>query len=273
MTAEGINIEVPGGRLFGSRWPGVGDEAALVLLHAGVADRRSWVTAAPGITGFGPVISYDRRGFGETSPATVDFRHLDDLWAVLAATTDRPAWLVGSSVGGGLALDAALEHPERIAGLILIAPGITGAPDDYELDPDTVQLEAAMKAANAAGDLAGVNRFETWLWLDGPRGPESRVSGPVRELALSMNAVVLANDLPDDSGDSGIDTWSRLGELQVPTTIAWGDLDVPVLIGECDQAADLIPGARRYEVPGTAHFPYLEKPESLAELVGQALAR
>ena len=38
-----------------------------------------------------------------------------------------------------------------------------------------------MEAADTAGDLDEVNRLEAWLWLDGPAGPEGRVSGPVRE--------------------------------------------------------------------------------------------
>jgi pimeloyl-ACP methyl ester carboxylesterase len=264
-------IDVPGGQLHATRWPGDPDGPPLVLLHAGVADRRSWFEAAPGLTGYGSVIAYDRRGFGESRPSAGEFRHLDDLWYVLAATTERPAWLIGSSMGGGLALDAALEHPERLAGLVLIAPGIAGSPDEVELDADTERLEAALEAANEAGDRAEVNRLEAWLWLDGPAGPEGRVRGPVRDLALSMNAVVLANELPERTGGSGIDAWSRLGEVRLPTTIAWGDLDIPALIAECRLAADRIPGAHAAVIPGTAHLPYLEKPEGLAELVGQAL--
>jgi pimeloyl-ACP methyl ester carboxylesterase len=269
VTAEGLTIDVPGGRLHGSRWPGNPDGPPLVLLHSGVADRRGWVAAADGLTGYGEVIAYDRRGFGESAPTDGGFRHLDDLWAVLAATTDRPAWLIGNSIGGGLALDAALEHPERVAGLVLIAPGISGAPDEGELDADTIRLEAAMKAA---GDPDILNRYEMWLWLDGPAGPEGRVSGPARDLALAMNAVVLANDVDDATGATGIDAWARLGEVRVPTTVAWGALDVPLLITECRTAAARIPGARTVVLPGAAHFPHLERPQCLAELVGSALA-
>lgn len=268
MTAEALTIDVPGGRLYGSRWPGDPAGPPLVLLHAGVADRRGWVVAADGLTAHGEVVAYDRRGFGESPVSAEPFRHLDDLWAVLAATTDRPAWLVGNSMGGGLALDAALEQPERVAGLVLIAPGISGAPDEGELDADTARLEAAMKEA---ADPATVNRYETWLWLDGPAGPEGRVGGPARDLALAMNEIVLAHAGAEDDGGSGVDAWSRLGEVRVPTTIAWGALDVPLLIAECETAAARIPGARAVVIPGAAHFPHLERPGCLAELVAGAV--
>ena len=113
----GERFEVDG--LVGERWDGEG--TPVVLLHAGVADRRVWQDVVPRLSA--PVIAYDRRGFGETPPSPEPFTHLDDLLAVLDATVDGPAWLVGNSMGGALALDAAVSAPERIAGLVLIAPG------------------------------------------------------------------------------------------------------------------------------------------------------
>jgi pimeloyl-ACP methyl ester carboxylesterase len=60
-------------------------------------------------------------GFGETAPSAEEFSHVDDLLAVLDEVTDAPAWLVGSSVGGGVALDAAISALDRVAGLVLLA--------------------------------------------------------------------------------------------------------------------------------------------------------
>ena len=104
-----MRFEVTNGSvtLAGVRWEGEG--VPLVLLHAGVADRRGWREVAERLTT--PVIAYDRRGFGETPPSAEPFTHLDDLVAVLDATVDGPAWLVGNSMGGALALDAALTVP------------------------------------------------------------------------------------------------------------------------------------------------------------------
>ena len=121
------------------------DGVPVVLLHAGVAGRRGWHAVAERLPG--PVIAYDRRGFGETPPGPEGFTHLEDLLAVLDAQAGGPAWLVGNSMGGALALDAAVTAPERIAGLVLIAPAVGGQPDPDELDP---QMRRGMAAGSAA---------------------------------------------------------------------------------------------------------------------------
>ena len=171
------------------------DGPRVVLLHAGVADRRVWRDVAPALHERGAdVLAYDRRGFGETPWTDKPFRHVDDLLGLLG----EPAWLAGNSMGGALALEAALLAPEKVAGLVLIAPAVSGAPDPpvETLDADTARLVHAIMAADEAGDLEAVNRHEIHLWLDGPSSPEGRVGGGARELALDMNMVACARVRP-----------------------------------------------------------------------------
>lgn len=122
------------------------------------------------------MISYDRRGYGETPRSSTRFSNLDDLSVVLDELDEGSVWLLGNSMGGGLALDLALRAPDRVAGLILLSPAVSGAPEPA-LDPDTQRLSDLIDAALAAGDSDEVNRLETWLWLDGPSSPEGRVGG------------------------------------------------------------------------------------------------
>jgi pimeloyl-ACP methyl ester carboxylesterase len=269
MTRETLQFESGDARLFADRWPGTGP--TLVLLHAGVADRRSWYTTADRLAGLGTLIAYDRRGFGETPPSKSEFRHVDDLLAVLDEVADGPTWLVGSSMGGGLALDAALTYPEKIAGLILLAPAISGAPEEGPLDPDTQRLSDLMDAADEAGDLDEVNRLEAWLWLQGPNSPEDRVGGAARELALEMNSVVLRNEVPEGAGASGLKAWDRLESIRLPVTVAWGDLDLTPLVARCEVLSARLPRGRRRVLTGTAHLPYLERPELVAGVIRDAL--
>ena len=149
----------------------------MVLLHSGVTDRRSWYEVADRLAPSAAVVAYDRRGFGDTGPPATSFSHLDDLMAVLDAVSDRPVWLVGSSAGGGLALDATLAQPQRVAGLILLAPAVSGAPVS-SVDPATDRLDRLREAALTAGDLDAANRWDTWLWLDGAAELEGRVERP-----------------------------------------------------------------------------------------------
>ena len=269
MTYEPREIDAPGATLVADRWPGTG--ATIALLHAGVCDRRSWrdVGAQLGAAGR-DVVAYDRRGFGDVPPSGEAFRHVDDLLAVLdAVTPDAPAWLVGSSMGGGVALDAALEAPGRIAGLVLLAPAVSGDP---ELDEDAIiaatnGLAEAIDAAWTSGHADECNRLEVQLWLDGPTEPEGRVSGPARELALDMNRIVIANGEPEADGSSGLDAASRLHEIAIPSVVACGDLDITLKVQRSRELAAALPSARYRSLSGRAHLPYLESPDEISALI------
>ena len=267
---ERVEIAADGATLVGDRWRGAG--ATVVLLHAGVCDRRCWreVGALLGAAGR-DVVAYDRRGFGDVPPAGEPFRHVDDLLAVLdAVSPDAPAWVVGSSMGGGVALDGALAAPGRVAGLVLLAPTVSGdpEPDEDAYVAATNGLAEAIDTAWTAGDMDTCNALEVRLWLDGPAGPEGRVSGPPRELALAMNRIVLANDASaEHDGASGLDAASRLPEIQIPVTVACGDLDVPMKLERSAGLAAALPNATYRTLPGRAHVPYLEAPDEVAALL------
>lgn len=156
MAAARVEIAVGGATLVGDRWMGAG--APIVLLHAGVCDRRGWREVGLRLGAAGrDVVAYDRRGFGEVPPAGGRFRHLDDLLAVLdAVSPDVPAWLVGSSMGGEVALDAALEAPERVAGLVLLAPAVSGDPE-----PDEETYNAA---TDGLADAQSMRRGRPATW-------------------------------------------------------------------------------------------------------------
>lgn len=266
-----VRIEIAAGEatLIGDRRPG--DGATVLLLHAGVCDRRCWREVGAAVSAAGrDVVAFDRRGFGEVPPADGPFRHVDDLLAVLEATSPgEPAWLVGSSMGGAVALDAALEAPGRVAGLVLLAPAVSGdpEPDDETVIAETNGLAEAIDAAWTAGDMEACNRLEAHLWLDGPAGPEGRVGGAARELALDMNRIVLANGESEADGASGLDAAGRLHEIAIPAIVACGELDVPFKRRRSAELAAALPSATYVSLPGRAHLPYLEAPGEIADLL------
>ena len=266
--AERFDVSRRGASLAGERWPG--GAQTVLLLHEGVADRRGWAEVAGLLAPELTVVAYDRRGYGQTPVSTEPFSHLDDLLAVLDHAGVGPVWLADASAGGGLALDAALVAPRRVAGLVVMGTAVSGAPEPA-LDADTKRFELLLEKAYAIRDADEINRLETWLWLDGPGQPEGRVGGAARKLALDMNAVIIANAVPETEGAAGVDAWHRLAEIKVPVTVACGDLDAPFLVDHCRLLAGRLPAARHHVLACMAHQPYLESAGTIAQLIRSAV--
>lgn len=260
-------FEVTSGRarLAGERAGAAGP--TVVLLHAGVADRRGWASVVPALSQSAIVVSYDRRGYGETQYEAEPHGHVDDLLAVVRDQTDGPVWFLGSSQGGRIAIDLTLREPQHVAGLVLVAPAVSGGePEDEDLTEAEARLDALIEAAEEADDLDAVNRYEAHLWLDGPAQPEGRVGGEARTLFLDMNGFALAVPDPGDTREPP-SALERLGELSVPTLVAWGDLDLEQVKRRSAQVAREVPGAESHVFESTAHMPYLERPGEVAERV------
>jgi pimeloyl-ACP methyl ester carboxylesterase len=243
----------------------------VLLLHAGVADSRSWAGVVDVLAPTRQTITFDRRGFGRTRYGPEPHSHVDDALAVLDHVGVDAAALVGNSMGGHTALDLALAHPERVTALVLIAPGVRGAPDPGELSPPEKALADAIDAAEAAGDLAEVNRLEAQVWLDGPTAPEGRVGGAARELFLDMNAIALAASDPGPEAELP-SAWDRLAEIGVPTLAIVGALDFEEELTTCTALAAAVPGARLEVIPGVAHLPQMEADPTAFDLIDDFLA-
>lgn len=240
----------------------VGSGTPVVFLHSNVCDRRMWRPQLDSIGVTHKVVAYDRRGFGETRAEREDFSARADLVAVLDATADgQPAILVGCSLGGRIALDAALRQPEHVRALVVIAPNVAGAPEPI-YTPELEKLMGKSKDAEASGDLDRVNAMKARLWLDGPLAPEGRIAGPVRDLLLDMNGIALRAS-PVGSDVDIPPFFHRLAEITVPTLVVWGDLDFPHVQERCRHVAATVPGGSGHEMIGTAHLPSLDRPAEI----------
>lgn len=251
-----------------------GTGPALVALHAGVADHRVWEGCQTQWTAAGwRVISYDRRGFGQSSWQPERFSHVDDLFAVMDACAVDQAVLVGNSQGGRIAIEAALGAPGRVTGLVLVAPAISGQPsmDPTTFSPQLTDLDKELDAAEEAGDTPLVNELEARLWLDGPEQPQGRVGGPARDLFLDMNGRALsAPDVGEDIWDTS--AWEQVDQLSAPTLLITGAYDLAPMNDRLARAAGRIPQVSQVQMQ-TAHLPMLEDPVSFLQVVSPFLHR
>lgn len=124
----------------------------VVLVHGGLGDLRMWDGVVPLLAVSHRVVRFDVRGFGRTETAVGKFSPHEDIRAMLDALGIESAALVGLSLGGRIVLDAALELPERVSALVLVAPGVNGLPLEgvYTEEQDREFDEALARAATSS---------------------------------------------------------------------------------------------------------------------------
>ena len=241
-----------------------GSGLPLVMLHAGIADSRMWEPQVAAFSEHFDVVRPDRRGFGESTLPPARWSPVADVLALMNELHLKPAHLVGCSIGGRLAIDFALDHPERISKLVLVGPGVGGANfgDRY---PD---LWKEVSDADEAHDMTALNQAEMHLWLDGPRRPRGYVAQPLRDLFLDMNGRSLQHDHESAATDE-IDppAIGRLHEITAPTLVIVGDEDVPPIMDTIELLMKEIPHAQKAVIHDAAHLPNLEHPTEFNRLV------
>jgi 3-oxoadipate enol-lactonase len=254
-------VPVTGGQLA---YDVEGEGPPLVLVHAGICDRRMWDGVWQTLAARHRVVRYDARGFGESGPATASFSPRADLVALLDhAGIDRAA-LCGVSFGGRIALETALEYPQRVGALALVC-----CTADWDTAPG--DLVARMEEADEAGEEGDVERaveLELRIWLDGHGRPEP-VDPTVREAVQAMNLRAWSLGLESTGTSVALvpPASLRLASVGVPTLVAAGEYDVPYMTESCRSLAATIPGAHFELVGGAAHLPPLERPAVFASLL------
>lgn len=241
----------------------------LVLLHAGICDSRMWDDQFAAFAERHRVVRYDLRGFGRSPMVAGPYAHRRDLLGLLDHLGIARAHLVGCSMAGGVALDFAIEHPERVSALVLVGAAIGG----HQLSGDPPPQWAALVAAEEAGDLERVAELEVAIWVDGAGQRPDRVPGALREKVRAMNLQALRTP-PGLGQEERLDppAVGRLGEVRAPTLVIIGDLDQPGFITRSDLLASGIPGARKVVMTGAAHLPSMERPTEFNRLVLDFLA-
>ena len=162
---------------------GLTGSTPLVLLHAGIADRRCGTPSAAA-DGWPRRRPRDLRGFGESAERpTGPWSPRADVLETLDPLGIERAHLVGCSFGAGVAVELALERPAAVASLVLAAPGGSLITERTEELAAFWELEGK---AVEAGDLDGAAEANVVAWVDGPhRGPDV-VPAAVRDAVRTM---------------------------------------------------------------------------------------
>lgn len=211
------------------------------------------------------VTAYDHRGVGRSSRVDVPFtlaELADDAAGLLDALGIESAHVVGVSMGGMVAQQLALRHPDRVRTLV-IGCSYAGGEGSALTPPENGQRLAE---AWLSGDRERALRVGWDINVSGPFAERPGEYERWREMALALR-VPLAIIMLQIQAIGGHDVSERLGEVSVPTLVVHGTEDRMLPPANSRVIAERIPGARLVELEGVGHLFWWEQPERSAELV------
>lgn len=249
-------VEVSGGML----WYEVrGQGSNLVFLHDGLLPSETWDAQIPFFSRSFRTVRYDRRGYGRSEPPQGAYSDVEDLAAVFAALSIDRAVLVGCSNGAKLAVDFTLAHPERVEGLVLVGPVVSGMPYSEHMLRRGLENFRPMFREQSLEKL-----IEAWV-----QDPYFVASGnaPAKErlrelLTRFPGALTVRESRPPERP-----ALPRLGEVRKPALLVVGAADIPDVHAHAGALEAGIDRARRVVVPGAGHLVHMEAPERFNETV------
>jgi pimeloyl-ACP methyl ester carboxylesterase len=251
-----------------------------VLVHGFTGSRDDWKEVLPPLAKHGRTVALDQRGHGGSSnpgdPAGYRFAQLrDDLVGFFDALGIERCDLLGHSMGGAVALRVVLDHPERVASLVLMdtaaEPLATGARRFFEAGARIAReqgMEALYQASRAAAER-DPNRppsVERCIERMTPEVHWSRIQAKLS----AMDPVAFGSIGAELTSSAGVS--DRLGEIRCPTTVLVGSEDT-AFRHPSDALARAIAGARQVVIANAAHCPQLENTEAWLAAVEGHLAR
>ena len=263
-------VELDNGLTVHLRDEGPRDAPAIVLLHGSNADLHTWQPWVDDLKSDYRVIRFDQIGHGLTGPAADEDYSLDAFLADVDAVADRLGLerftLAGNSMGGWIAMGYAIEHPERLDGLVLVDAGgagiereggsniaftlarvpVLGAAMSQLLPRSLVEKSLSQSVTNqAVVTPAAVDRYWELARYPGNRAAtRARFSQPRK-----------AYDPAD------------IARVEVPALVMWGEEDSLIPYEAAGWYMEHLPNATLANYPGIGHLPMEEAPaRSVADL-------
>ncbi len=251
-------VDVNGARLW---YDEAGDGPAVLLLHGGLGDSRLWEPVVPFLAERFRTIRTDLRFFGRSTGPAAPWSWQDDAVGLLDALGIERAAVVGLSMGGKIALDLALAHPDRLWAVAGVAPALGG----HDGAAYSAEQEARYESAEAAGDLEAAMAIDFEVWA--PLGADE-------EIRRLWRATPDASPPPDGAelrGPAGAPAKERLGELAVPTLVVTAKHDPTGFREIGPLVASAAPDARHVELDSD-HYVTLREPDLLSSVLLEFLS-
>jgi pimeloyl-ACP methyl ester carboxylesterase len=237
-------------------WHEIGRGRPLVLVHGLADDHRAWRKTIPGLALDHRVILYDLRGHGESGVGRPDgtLAQLSaDLIALMDAISLSSATIAGFSLGGTIAMRAALDHPQRVAGLALVSTSSrvgAAAQAWYQARSDLARAGGAELRATLDRDTEDVYRRQPAEIADGIMIRRQSTADP-GGYANACRAMSRLHDEPLDP---------ELPQISAPTVVLTGEDDQHCPPRAAQIIASGIPGSSLHILAATGHAAPVERP-------------
>ncbi len=246
---------------------GTGD-IPLVMVHGSWLNRRNWDFAVPRLADSFRVLTYDRRGHGESERPSGQGsvrENVADLAALIEHLGLVPAWVAGSSFGGSITLRLAGKRPDLLRGITAHEPPLFSlAATDPAVAPmieEDMRSDAAAAERIASGDHAGAaeqfaEALQPGLWTEFP--PEIRQ-------AMIENAPAFLDEANDPDFYAFDLEWIR--DFPHPALLTQGDQSPPQYAAVIPKLAEALPSVEVRTVTGVGHAAHVEDPEAYVKAV------
>jgi pimeloyl-ACP methyl ester carboxylesterase len=248
-----------------------GEGPTVMLIHGYGESLLSWHSVFDRLSRRADVVAIDLPGSGLSSKPAHGYA-TDSLGSVVLRALDalgiEEAILVGHSLGGAVAMAAAVAAPTRVRGLVLIDPAVATTP--WVLRPSSSSALTPLAVRRAIAQYATLRTRLTGAHDPGWLGELDSALGydPAADPAYSVALESLLREF-----DFGYLNAARSLRLRMPILILWGEYDplLPVRAGRA--LADLLPGASFEIIPRSWHRPHVERPGDVASRIARFLDR
>jgi pimeloyl-ACP methyl ester carboxylesterase len=229
----------------------------LICVHGAGGTHNNWGYQLRGLSDIAQVYTLDLPGHGRSAPPGHDTiaGYAAAVRAFFDALGLARAALAGHSMGGAVALQAALDAPERVVGLGLVGTG------------GRMRVAPAILAGLDGDRLATIRTIVEYSYA--PDAPERMRRQAEEAYALCDPAVYRGDYLACDA----FDVLMRLGEIGCPTAVVCGTADRMTPPKYAEVLRDRIRGATLSLIPGAGHMTPIERPAEVSAALGELVAR
>ena len=255
----------------------VGHGDALLLIHGMAGSSNTWRAVLPQLSKKYRVIAPDLLGHGNSAKPRADYSlgafavWLRDLLDELGVTR---ATVIGQSLGGGVAMQFAYQHPDYCERLVLIGSGGLGPDLSWTLRLLSAPgAEFILPAIAPQPVLNAGDKLWSWLRSTGVHAPSATEKWSAyssladrqarRAFLRTLRSVV-------DYRGQAVSALNRLHTAAtVPTLLIWGDSDRIIPVAHGYTAHQALPGSRLEVLRGVGHFPHVEAPAAVMGILAE----